>query len=528
MQVGPERCIFFSSNTQIFQEISTFPMGGEFVRIPMSVFRTRSSSFDFHKNNENTHCFASPIKHSNYNLSRRHVNSGSVYSGSNSASRHSDLPPATIRLYNQLQKVNFLSSSENRISEINNRFLKNGIDIRSRKNIQDNLSMSGYVQFSEHDSNGPNTSNREVRVNCSGSSTSETSSASFAKTTNQSVQGNQILPNKNCFGHSQAELLWWIRNLSLFNGRTLLLPPADMYMTTDASQTGWGASCQGQSTGGPWSREEQKLHINVLELKSIKLALLTFTKFRKINHLHLQIDNMTALSYLLKMGGGDSQHATTSLSQRDLGLSFVSADHDYCRVYSQSSECNSRQGIQRTSGLERVEVITSDISESMSSSGYSRYRSVCLPHITSSSRLYGMETRFGEHCNRRFITKLVQSLPLCIPTILSNWESPCKAKERESKAIVGNSNMANTNMVFYVDRNVSSQSHPVTTKFAFRPKAKCPSTGRKQNITISGLGGFRDRLATEGISDRASKLITNSRREGSISSYESAWRKWSS
>ena len=60
--------------------------------------------------------------------------------------------------------------------------------------------MSGYVQLSEHDSDGPNTSNREVRVNCSGSSTSETSSASFAKTTNQSVQGNQILRNKNCFG----------------------------------------------------------------------------------------------------------------------------------------------------------------------------------------------------------------------------------------------------------------------------------------------------------------------------------------
>ena len=108
-------------------------MGGEFVRIPMSVFWTRSSPFDFHKNNENVHCFASPIKHSNYNLSRRHVNSGSVYSGINSASRHSDLPPATIRLYNQLQKVNFVSSSENRISGINNRFLKNGIDIVKKK-----------------------------------------------------------------------------------------------------------------------------------------------------------------------------------------------------------------------------------------------------------------------------------------------------------------------------------------------------------------------------------------------------------
>ena len=111
-----------------------------------------------------------------------------------------------------------------------------------------------------------------------------------------------------------------------------------------------------------------------------------------------------------------------------------------------------------------MEVITSDISESVLSSGYTRYRSVCLPHITSSSSLYGMETRSMEHCNRRFTTKLVQLLPLCIPTILSNCQGPCKVKERESKAIVGNSNMANTNMVFHVDRNVSSQSHSIITR----------------------------------------------------------------
>ena len=298
MQVGPERCIFLSSNTQIFQEISTFPIGGEFVRIPIGLgpmYRTRSSSFDFHKNNENTHCFASPIKHSNFNLSRRHVNSGSVYSGINSASRHSDLPLATIRLYSQLHKVNFVSSSANRISGINNRFLENGIDIRSRKKIQDKLSMSGYVQFPEHDSDGPNA--WEVRVNCSGSSISETSSASFAKTTNQSVQGNEILPNKNCFGQQ-------------FSGRVTLVdkePVTFQWEITNPSTCRHvrdnrclpdrvGCILPRQINTG--SREEQILHINVLELKAIKLALLTFTKFRKIHHLHLQIDNMTALSYL--------------------------------------------------------------------------------------------------------------------------------------------------------------------------------------------------------------------------------------
>ena len=41
---------------------------------------------------------------------------------------------------------------------------------------------------------------------------------------------------------------------------------------TDASKV-----CKGVRTVGLWSKEEQLLHINVLELLAIKLALLTFT-----------------------------------------------------------------------------------------------------------------------------------------------------------------------------------------------------------------------------------------------------------
>ena len=69
---------------------------------------------------------------------------------------------------------------------------------------------------------------------------------------------------------------------------------------------GWGAVCQGSRTGGPWSIIERQQHINVLELKAVKIAILTFHKRKPVNSIHLQIDNMAALSYLLKMGGTHS------------------------------------------------------------------------------------------------------------------------------------------------------------------------------------------------------------------------------
>ena len=76
-----------------------------------------------------------------------------------------------------------------------------------------------------------------------------------------------------------------------------------MVLQTDASKTGWGASCQGLTTRGVWSKQERSLHINVLELLVVKLALLSFTKKREVRPIHFQIDNTTALRYLKKMGG---------------------------------------------------------------------------------------------------------------------------------------------------------------------------------------------------------------------------------
>ena len=54
---------------------------------------------------------------------------------------------------------------------------------------------------------------------------------------------------------------------------------------------------------GKWSEKEENLHINVLKLIAGKFVIPTFTKEQSNIAIHLQIDNKTALSYLLKKGG---------------------------------------------------------------------------------------------------------------------------------------------------------------------------------------------------------------------------------
>ena len=42
--------------------------------------------------------------------------------------------------------------------------------------------------------------------------------------------------------NAKDELLWWRKNLKLYNGKSVIFPPADLSISTDASTKGWGIS----------------------------------------------------------------------------------------------------------------------------------------------------------------------------------------------------------------------------------------------------------------------------------------------
>ena len=102
---------------------------------------------------------------------------------------------------------------------------------------------------------------------------------------------------------SMDELFWWLQNLRLYNGNSIILPPTDLCIAMDVSTKWWEATCQGISTGELWPQEEQKTHISILELKAVHLAILTSTKFKIAQRMDVQMDNKVTLSYLVKIEG---------------------------------------------------------------------------------------------------------------------------------------------------------------------------------------------------------------------------------
>lgn len=101
---------------------------------------------------------------------------------------------------------------------------------------------------------------------------------------------------------AKSEIQWWLFSLPHALKQLHRILPR-IVLTTDASNEGWGAVVEDNSTGGRWSVQEQCEHINVLELKAVYLGLQTYFEDKNDVNVKVKIDNTTAVAYINNMGG---------------------------------------------------------------------------------------------------------------------------------------------------------------------------------------------------------------------------------
>ena len=101
---------------------------------------------------------------------------------------------------------------------------------------------------------------------------------------------------------SRTELTWWVNNVP-HASKAISHGNPNLMLTTDASTRGWRAVCGNNSTGGLWRLEEQRNHMNYLELKAVLLGLQSLCSVINGKHILVQCDNTTTVSYINAMGG---------------------------------------------------------------------------------------------------------------------------------------------------------------------------------------------------------------------------------
>lgn len=104
--------------------------------------------------------------------------------------------------------------------------------------------------------------------------------------------------NSSC----KYDLEWWSHNI-VSSINPIRKNSYKLEIFTDASNTGWGASCDSETASGHWSKEETQFHINSLELIAAFFGLKCFAKDLRNSEILLRIDNITAISYINRQGG---------------------------------------------------------------------------------------------------------------------------------------------------------------------------------------------------------------------------------
>ena len=107
------------------------------------------------------------------------------------------------------------------------------------------------------------------------------------------------------FAKAKAEIQWWINNIENSCHR-INIPNPDITIYADTSLTDWGITDDIPPSRGLWHKAELK-HINVLELKAIKIGIYSYCKNKDFLHVRVMCDNVTAISYVNNIGGKISQ-----------------------------------------------------------------------------------------------------------------------------------------------------------------------------------------------------------------------------
>ena len=110
---------------------------------------------------------------------------------------------------------------------------------------------------------------------------------------------------------------WWLRVLSDNNQSNQIRTESyTSEIFSDASLTGWGASCGNQRARGWWSAEEKSMHINALEIKAAFYGIQCFASEKQDCEILLRIDNTTAIAYVNRFGS--VQHTLLSSLARNM------------------------------------------------------------------------------------------------------------------------------------------------------------------------------------------------------------------
>ena len=526
----PKRCIFWHTSTQGCKEIYTVSLGRKFIRIPMPVLWSRTSSSDFYKTAKNSYSSDEENQYKDNNFSRRYAPHESEIFRTDPSSGNVDFSVTKFGFCDKFKKISIVSSKRDGVSWSDHQLKINDFSFTSAKGSGYPEQMCTTIDNPTDHNYGINQTHRKNVFHSAGCSPRKNQEQISAESSNSSFEEDKLISGKGFSvsrGQGGAKVVegeavftkWQTSKNSnvrkdnsdrclkiRFGGSLSRIYCRGEVVCTGAIKTHQcvGANCSQTCTTDIHPRQVSKSH--------------TFAN-RQYNCIDIP-----------NKDGGYSQQRTFSHSQGNLGILVSQADHNYSRVSAKRFKLSTRLAVQESPpGLQRLETRHKSFFSNIENARNSPDRSLCITFKSPAANIHDLATRTRELCSGLSATVLEKPLWLRIPSILHDKKSICKSDGGESSIVNHNNNMADTTLVHNIVVTISGTSNSTTQtqNIVTQSTGFSSSTSSSQSAAISDLEGFRRTLASEGISGVAASLISYCRRQSSISNYQSAWGKWS-
>ncbi|XP_057294612.1 uncharacterized protein LOC130623139 [Hydractinia symbiolongicarpus] len=226
------------------------------------------------------------------------------------------------------------------------------------------------------------------------------------------------------------EIHWWLDNLALAQGRSLLKSLQRVIIQTDASKQGWGAVCQGRNIGGAMVSariQPSHQHLRIKSGLSSYANVLQNDAPRTYSLPNRQYDSAS----LYNENGGHQGPSLDSVIKRPVDFSIIQGDHNYSRTSTRDTECEGRLDVQKLCGLERMASRSSNIQDSMQKVGHTRRRPICITTFSSGTELHVLETRPRLLSGGCTATTVGEPLPVCISSVFLNGRVLAKVRREK-------------------------------------------------------------------------------------------------
>ena len=311
-----------------------------------------------------------------------------------------------------------------------------------------------------------------------------------------------------------------------WNGKALMNGDPNLTIETDASLLGWGAVCNGVRTGSLWTQSERLLHINCLELMGGAFAVKAFKQYKTQVRVLLLMHNVTAVTYINKMGGTGSpilsslafelwtwclQRQTSIIARHIPGTQNLQADQGSCTIVDHSDwkfKPEIFQYIQRLWGPPEIDLFASRLSYQIP-----RYASWRPDQRGRSSGF--------------IYPRLVSSEGICLSPFRISGEM-FKASHSPTSSELGYNSLGMGNPTLVSTASPTLRRFPLVASTTGRSVYQAGGKSPPNLPSISRVVCLNRSYSETGISAQARTLLMAVWWKNTSNAYSAAWQKWTS